>query len=46
MTLELLQFIKDNTIHLQGQHYQIIQVIEKTTETLIKSIQNTESNWQ
>jgi len=30
MTLELLQFIRDNTIHLQGHQYQIIQVIEKT----------------
>jgi len=26
MTLELLQFIRDNTIHLQGHQYRIIQV--------------------
>ena len=30
MTLELLQFIRDNNIHAQGHQYQIIQVIEKT----------------
>jgi len=57
MALELLQFIRDNNIHLQGHQYQLIQVIEKTcsmtlirsiknTESLIKSIQNTESDWQ
>ena len=54
MTLELLQSITDNNIHLRGHQYQIIQVIEKTcsmalirsirnTESLIRSIQNTES---
>ena len=57
MTLELLQLIRDNNIHLQGHQYQIIQVIEKTlsmtlirsiqnTESLIKSIHNTDSDWQ
>jgi len=57
MTLDLLQFIRDNNIHLQGHPYQVIQVIEKTRsmvlirsiqnkESLIKSIQNTESDWQ
>ena len=30
MALELLQFIRDNNIHLQGHQFQIIQVIEKT----------------
>jgi len=30
MTLELLQFIRDNNIHLQGHRYQSIHVIEKT----------------
>jgi len=29
MTLELLQFIRDNIIHLQVHQYQIIQVIEQ-----------------
>jgi len=44
MTLELLQFIRDNNIHLQGHQYQIIQVIDKTCSMAsIKSIQNTES---
>jgi len=28
MTLELLQFIRDNNKHLQGHQYQIIQVID------------------
>jgi len=27
MTLELLEFIRDDTVHLQGHQYQIIQVI-------------------
>jgi len=41
MTLELLQFIKDTNIHLQGHQYQIIQVIEKTRSmALIRSIKN------
>jgi len=44
MTLELLQFIRDSTIHLQRHQYQIIQVIDKTCSMAsIKSIQNTES---
>jgi len=30
MTLELLQYIIDNNIHLQGHQYQSIQVMEKT----------------
>jgi len=29
MTLEWLQFIRDNIIHLQVHQYQIIQVIEQ-----------------
>jgi len=57
MTLELLQSIRDKNIHLQGHQYQIIQIIEKTCSmalirsiqnivSLIKSIRNTESDWQ
>ena len=57
MTLELLQSITDNNIHLRGHQYQIIQIIEKTcsmalirsmqhTESLIKSIQTIESDCQ
>jgi len=30
MTPELIQFIRDYNIHLQGHEYQIIEVIEKT----------------
>jgi len=42
MTLELLQFIRDNNIYLQGHQYQIIQVIQKTfSMALIKSIKHT-----
>jgi len=43
-------------LHLQGHQYQIIQVVEKAvyvlfksirnTESLTKSIQTTESDWQ
>ena len=38
MTLEFLQFIRDNYIHLQGHQYQLIQVIKKTQSmTLLTS---------
>ena len=47
MTLEVLQFIRDNNIHLQGHKYQLIQVIEKTwSMALIRSIKHTELDWQ
>jgi len=31
MTLELLQFLRDNNIHLQGHQYKLIHFIEKTS---------------
>ena len=31
MTLELLQFLRDSNIHLQGHQYKLIHFIEKTS---------------
>ena len=54
MTLELLHVTSDYNIHLQGHQYQshtkdmkyaYIRSI-KYTESLTKSVQNTESEWQ
>jgi len=58
MTLELLHVIRDYNIHLQGhqyipnhanhikdKNYALIRSI-KSTESLTKSYQNTESDWQ
>ena len=49
MTLELLHVIRDYNIHLQGHQYQIKHALIrqiKNTESLTKSVQNTESDWQ
>ena len=57
MTLELLHVIRDYNIHLQGHQYHthashikdmkyaLIRSIQNT-ESLTKSLQNTESDWQ
>ena len=56
MTLEFVQFIRDNTTptrtsvpihtsHRKDMKYASIKSI-KNTESLTKSIQNTESDWQ
>ena len=52
MTLDLLHVIRDYNIHLQGHashikdmKYALMRSITNT-ESLTKSLQNTESNWQ
>ena len=57
MTLALLHVIRDYIIHLQGlsipnhtSHIKYIKyaliILIKNTESLTKSLQNTESDWQ
>ena len=38
MTLECLQFIRDNNKHLQGHQYQLIQVITRTNVNKTTSV--------